>query len=322
MTTRRRIVQTVAPLLLSAVAAAFSSAHAETYPARPIKLVVPFAPGGATDIVGRMLAQQLASSLGQPVVVENQAGAGGVIGAGNVARAPGDGYTILLSSLSTLGLSAPQLNYAPLKDFKHVSMVAYVPNVLVVHPSLPVNSVKDLVALARSKPGEITYGTGGAGTSVDLAAALFAKMANVQLERVAYRGSGPALLDLMAGRINVMFDNIPSAMPFVAQGKLRAIAVTAKTRAPAHPELPTISEAGIPGYELLAWFGVSAPANTPPAIVKTLADAIKKAGESPKFREQLANLSAEVKTSSPEDFTKFYAGEFEKYQPLTAAAPR
>lgn len=322
MTIRRQIIKAVLPLLLSVVGGWLSPAYADGYPTRPITLVIPFAPGGATDIVGRMLAQELTTSLGQSVVVVNQAGAGGVVGAGNVARAPADGYTLLLSSLSTLGISAPQLSYSPLRDFSHISMVAYAPNVLVVHPSLPVKSVKDLIALARSKPGDITYGTGGAGTSVDLAAALFAKMAHVQLERVAYRGSGPALLDLIAGRINLMFDNMPSAMPSVADGKLRAIAVTAKTRAPAHPELPTMAEAGLPGYELLAWFGVSAPANTSPEIVMTLANAIENIGRSSKFQERLATVGAEVKTSSPGDFTKFYVGEIEKYQPFAATAPQ
>lgn len=295
---------------------------AGNYPAKPIRLVVPFAPGGATDIIGRAIAHELSNVLKQSVVVENQGGAGGIIGATNVARAPADGYTLLLSSLSTLGLSSEKIAYDPLRDLAPVSMVAYVSNVLVAHPDFPINSVQELIDLARKQPGQVLYGTGGAGTSVDLASELFSKIADVQLQRVAYRGSGPALLDLIAGRINVMFDNMPSAMPHVTENKLKAIAVTAGKRSSAFPDLPTIKESGLPSYELIAWFGISAPGGTPASIIARLNEALRKAGESVEFRERMAAQSAEVSTSTPQEFGQFFNNEYTKFKQLMSTNPQ
>ncbi len=302
--------------LVLCIPLAVGQASAQSYPAKPIKLVIPFSPGGATDVIGRAIAQELSKPLEQSIVVENREGAGGTIGSAVVTRAPADGYTLLLSSLSTLGLGSAQIPYDPIKDLQPVGLVAYVSNVLVAPPSFPANNVKELIALAKSKPGQIRYGTGGAGTSVDLAALLFNKQADVALERIAYRGSAPALVDLMAERIDVMFDNMPSAMPFVAQGKLKALAVTAGSRSTLHPDIPTIQEGGVPNYELTAWYGISAPAGTPPDVIATLSKAIMKAGDSPAFRQQLAAQSAELKTNSPEEFGRFYNSEYNKYKQL------
>ncbi len=307
--------------LLALLSVTAVQAAAPAYPSKPIKLIIPFSPGGATDVIGRTIAQELSKPLGQSIVVENKEGAGGVIGASSVARSSPDGYTLLLSSLSTFGLGSSQVPYDPIHDLEPVGLIAYVSNVLVAPPSFPANSVQELIAIAKNKPGQITYGTGGAGTSVDLSALLFNRLAGVETERIAYRGSSPALIDLMAGRIDIMFDNMPSAMPFVAQGKLKALAVTAGAKSSLYPNIPTMREAGVSNYELTAWYGISAPAGTPPGVIATINEAIQKAASSPELREQLASQSAELRTSDPADFRRFYDREYEKYKELMGLPP-
>ena len=249
------------------------------YPERPVRLVVAFAPGGFTDIVARLVAAKLSEVLGQQVVVDNKAGAGGVIGTEVVAKAPPDGYTLLLGTISTHAMNPhlyAKLPYDPVKDFAPVARIANSPNILVVHPSVPAKSVAELIALAKAKPGDLKYGSGGNGTSSHLAAEMFKAMAGVDIQHIPYRSTSNAATALLAGEISLMFDTLPSALPQVRAGKLRALAVTVAERVPSLPELPTVAESGLPGFEMGVWVGLFAPAGTPQPVIARL-DAESKA---------------------------------------------
>ncbi len=281
------------------------------YPDRPVRLVVPFPSAGAMDSIARILGEKISVNWGQQIVVENRPGAGGNIGSGQVAKAEPDGYTLLMVSIGhavnpSLYAKVP---FDPIKDFAPITLVAAVPNMLVVHPSVPVGSVQELIALAKEQPGMITYASAGYGTSIHLAGELFKSMAGVDLRHIPYKGSGPAVTDLIGGHVQVMFDSITSALPHVRAGNLKALGVTSARRSSILPEVPTIAEAGVPGYEVNPWFGLLAPAGTPPAIIAKVQTEIARVLELPDVKEKLAGIGAEPIGSTPEAFASHLASE-------------
>ena len=283
-------------------------AQAETYPSKPIRVVVPYPPGGTPDILIRELGPKLTAALGQQIIVENRPGAGGNIGSEVVAKAAPDGYTLVMGTTATHSINQAlykKLAYDPVKDFVAVALIATMPNVLVVNNDFPVKNVKELIALAKAKPGTITFGSGGNGTTHHLSGALFEKMTGVDMTHVPYKGAGQALPDLIGGQINIMFDNITSSMAYIKSGKLRVLAVTTPKRSAALPDVPTMQEAGVPGYEMSGWFGLLAPAKTPPEIVARLNKAINKILQSIEMKELLAKQGAEIVISTPAEFTAF-----------------
>lgn len=295
---------------------------AQSYPAKPIRLVVPYPAGGNADIVGRVIAQQVGDQLGQRVIVDNRGGAGGIIGTEAVARSAPDGYTLLLIALGHAVNPSlyPKLPFDSLNDFIFVIHAVSVPNILVVHPSFPARSVKELIAEARRSPGKINYGSGGNGTSNHLAGELFKSMAGVDIVRITYKSSPFAMVDLLAGQIDVMFDIIVTALPHVALGKLRALAVTGSRRSTVAPSVPTVAEAGVPGYEVNGWQGIVAPAGTPRDIVETLNSAIRHALQSADAKQALISNGADVVGGSPEEFTAYVRSEMAKWSKLVAQA--
>ncbi|HEY1460227.1 MAG TPA: tripartite tricarboxylate transporter substrate binding protein [Casimicrobiaceae bacterium] len=318
----RRVAIVVAGCMLSALALT-PAALAQPYPNRAIRLVVPFPPGGTTDILARDVAKQLTETLGQSVVVDNRPGAGGNIGADLVAKSAPDGYTLLMGTVGTHAINPSlytKMPYDHLKDFAPVVLVAGVPNVLVVNPSLPVNSVADLIKLAKAKPGTINFASSGSGTSIHLSGELFKTMAGVDMTHVPYKGSSPALTDLIGGQVQVMFDNLPSSLPQIKAGKLRAIAVTSRVRAPALPDVPTIAESGLPGFEASSWFGVLAPAGTPPAVIAKINAEVNKWLQSPEGKQQLALQGADGAGGSADQFAAHIRAETEKWAKVVKAS--
>ncbi len=300
-----------APLL-----AAAPLASAQSYPAKPVKMIVPFAPGGATDILARLISAELSMALGKPFVVENISGGGGNIGSNNAARAEPDGYTLLFGAAGNIAINPglfKNMPYDPIKDLAPVSLLASTANVLVVHPSVPAKNVKELIALAKSKPGELNYASSGNGSTIHLAAEMFNHMAGVKTVGVHYRGSAPAMIDLLAGRTHLMFENIPSALPRIQDGSLRALGVTGRTPTAALPGVPPIADAGLPGFEATSWFGVFAPARTPPAIIDKLAQTIAEAAKKPAVIEKIRGLGAEVTIAGPAEFSKLVRTDTEKW---------
>lgn len=289
---------------------------ATAYPSKPIKLVVPFAAGGTTDILGRATAAELTKA-GMQTVVENRPGAGGNIGAEMVAKSAPDGYTLLMGTVGTHGINQSlygRLPYDPVKDFAPITLLAMVPNVLVVNPNLPVSGVRDLIALAKSKPGKLNYASSGNGTSIHLSGELFKTMTGTYMTHIPYRGSAPALTDLIGGQADLMFDNLPSALPHIKAGRLRALAVTSDKPSPALPGVPTIAEAGpVKGYEATSWFGVLAPAGTPAEIVSKLQQTLSKALASPEMREKLVAQGAEPVGDTPDHFARHIQAETAKW---------
>jgi tripartite-type tricarboxylate transporter receptor subunit TctC len=293
-----------------------TTAVADTYPSKPIKLIVPFPAAGTTDILARVVAQKLTEAWGQPVIVDNRPGAAGNIGADLVAKSPADGYTVLMGTVSTHAINPSlyaRLPFDHVKDFAPITLVAAVPNILVVNPSVPATSVKELIALAKAKPGKLNFASSGNGTSIHLSGELFKTMTGVDMTHVPYKGSAPALTDLMGGQVNVMFDNMPSAFPHVKSGKLRALAVTSARRSPAVPDLPTVAEAGVPGYEATSWFGLIAPAGTPKEIVNKFSTTVAKILGTPEVRERLSSQGAEPVGNTPEQFSAFIRAETAKW---------
>jgi tripartite-type tricarboxylate transporter receptor subunit TctC len=305
-------------LALAAVLAAFAfGASGQTYPNKPIRLVVPFPAGGTTDVLARAAAQKLTESLGQPVVVDNRPGAGGNIGAELVAKSPPDGYTLLMGTVGTHAINPslyPKMPYDHVRDFAPVILVAGVPNVLVINPALPVNSVQELIAYAKANPGKLNFASSGNGTSIHLSGELFKTMAGVQIAHIPYKGSAPALQDLVGGQVQLMFDNLPSSLALIKAGKLKALAVTSKERAAALPDVPTMAESGLPGFEASSWFGLLAPAGTPqPVVLKVNADVAKWLA-SPDAKERLLAQGAIAAGGTPEDFARHIAAETAKWQ--------
>ena len=309
-------------IALIAAAAAAAQAQEPPYPSKPVRFVVGQSPGGATDIVGRLVAAKMNESLGQNVVVENRTGAAGSIGASTVAKSPPDGYTILVvsSSYSINPSLYSTLPFDPQKDLLPVSLLAEAPFLLVVHPSLPAKSVKDLVALAKARPGTLTYGSGGQGSSGHLAGVLFETAAGVKLSHIPYKGAGQALVDVLAGQITFMFASVLSSGPHVKQGRLRVLGVTSRKRAGAMPQVPTIAEAGVAGYATTTWYGLLAPAGTRAAVVDRLSAAANKAVMSPEVRDRLLADGAEPIGSTPPAFQKHLATEIAKWRTVVKRA--
>jgi tripartite-type tricarboxylate transporter receptor subunit TctC len=307
-----------AALSLAATLAILASqaAAADAYPARAIRFVVAFPPGGGTDIIARSIAQKLAERLAQQVVVDNRPGAGGNIGTDIVAKSAPDGYTLLMGSAGPLAINASlfgKMPFDPIKDLAPVTLAASTPNVLVVHPSLPAATVKELIALARAKPGEINFASSGHGTPAHLAGELFNSMAGVKMVHVPYKGAAPALADLLGGQVQLMFSTMPPALPHVKDGKLRALAVTSAKRSPATPALPTVDEIALPGFEANTWHGVVAPAGTPAAIVARLNREIVAILHMPEVVERLSGQGAEALGSTPEEFAAYIRSETIKW---------
>ena len=288
---------------------------AQQYPSRPVRLVVPFPPGGPTDIVGRTIAQQLQERWGQPVVVENRPGAGAIIGMDAVAKAAPDGYTLLLGS-NSLALNKSLYSKLPFeleRDFAPVILITRIPNVLVVHPSVPVNTVAELVALARAKPGQLNFASVGTGTGPHLFAELFISQTGIQLVHVPYKGTAPAVNDLLAGQVQMLFDSLATALPNIRAGKLRALGVTSASRAQAARELPTLAEAGVSGYEATGWFAIAVTGGTPADIIARLNTDIGRALETSAVRDRLERLGGEVVGGTPEQFAAFIRSEMSKW---------
>ena len=302
-------------LLLMLAASLFPAAHA-AYPEKPIRIIVPYPPGGNIDITARTIAPGLAEALGQQVVIDNRGGAGGTIGAELAAKSAPDGYTLLLGSTGTLTTAPalyPKLGYDPVKDFATTSLVSSVPLVMVVHPSVPARSIKEFIALAKSRPGRITMASAGSGTTNHLSGELFQSAAGIKMIHVPYKGSGPALIDLMGGQVDVHFDQLSSAIGFIQSGKLRVLAVTTLKRASQLPEIPTMDESGVPGFDASTFTGIVLPAATPRDIVMKLHASLIKVLRLKGTRDSFARFGAETLESSPEEFARFVRDDLAKW---------
>jgi len=298
------------------VAAGTPALQAQDYPAKPIRLIIPYTPGGTADMLARTMGQKMAASLGQQIIVDNRPGAGGNIGADLAAKAAPDGYTIVMGTVATHAIN-PNL-YATMpydadKDFAPIVLVATLPNLLVVNPSVPAKNVKELIALARAKPGELAFASAGNGTSQHLSGELFKKMTDVDMIHIPYKGSAPAVSDLIGGQVQLMFDNIPSSLPQVRAGKLRALAVTGPKRSPVLPDLPTLSEAGLPGFSITSWFALFAPAGTPSKILLRLNKEAAKAIASQDLRQQWMAQGIEPAGGTADQLAEFRRIEAPKW---------
>ncbi|MCE9639107.1 MAG: tripartite tricarboxylate transporter substrate binding protein [Betaproteobacteria bacterium] len=299
-----------------------TAAFAQDYPARPIRMILGFAPGGSTDLVARVVAQKMSESWGQQVVVDNRPGANGMIGADLVAKANADGYSLLLSSIGPMAINASlyKMPYDIVADFAPVTYTGNVTNLLVVHPSIAATNVKELIALAKAQPGKLTFGSSGTGGAPHMAVELFRILAKVNVIHVPYKGGGPAMADLVGGQISGSFASMPSAIPFVRGGKLRALAVTAPKRSPAEPSVPTISEAGIPGFSVLDWQGLFTTGKTPPAVVNKLNAEVVRILALPDVVEKLAVAGVEIQTSTPKEWGEFIKSEIAKWSKVVKEA--
>lgn len=308
----------------SLIAGFLAAAQAQAaFPERPVTLVVPFAAGGSTDVVARVIAEKMSEDLGQQVIVQNVAGAGGSLGAGNVARAEPDGYTILMGTVATHALNPLILKSKPYDaeaDFTPVSLLVVVPNVLVVNPELPAKSVEELLALLKAEPDKWSYASSGNGTPLHLSGELFKSMAGVTMEHIPYKGSGPALNDVLGNQVSIMFDNLPSSSAHIKAGTLRALAVTTSERAPSFPDIPTMAEAGLPGYETYTWNALFAPKDTRKEVVDRLNSAAVKAMADPGVAERMKEFSATIVASSPEELGAHVKAEVAKWTPVVKDA--
>ena len=318
----RKLLTFLAGLLLAASLPAQAQAPAGSYPVKPVKVIVPYPPGGPTDIVARVVFQQVSDSTGQQFIVENRAGAGGNIGAEAVARAPADGYTLLVATTAhAINMSLfKNLNYDVLKDFAPVTLLTQGPLVLVATPAFPAANVRELIALAKAKPNTLNFASSGNGQSTHLSGELFNTMAGIKLAHVPYKGSAPALTDVIGGQVPLMFDTMLSAMPFVKTGKLKALAVTSAQRSAAAPELPTVAESGLPGYEVVAWNGLLAPAGTPKAVIDRLSDELAKAMAVAQVREKFSVQGFAASWDTPEQFGSFLRSEVAKWTKTVKAS--
>lgn len=318
----QRFYRITLPQLLLGALIVFQSAPgplaAQPYPVKPIRFIVPFAPGGTTDIIARLVGSKLTEEFGQQVVVDNRGGAGSMIGTEMAAKSPADGYTIILNNIG-LAINEtlyPKRPYEALKDLAPVSLVGITPNVFVVHPSLPVKSVKDFVALAKARPGQLTYASGGVGSSSHLAGELFQILSGTRVVHVPYKGAGPGLIDVASGQVHFMINSMPAVMTHVKSGRLHALAVSSAKRSQAAPELPTIAESGVPGYDFSTWYGLLVPAGTPKPVVARLNGAVQKALSSSDLREKLAQQGVETEPSTPEKFGAIISADISKWRKI------
>ena len=327
--TRREFCMNPRPVLLAVFLAialptlpsAFAQQHraAESYPTRPIRLIVPFSPGGSSDTITRLVGPRLAEQLGQQVVLDNRSGGNGAIGTQLVARAGPDGYTLGLAYIATLATNpaiSGDVGYDAVRDFAAITQLTASANVLALHPSVAASSLKDLVALAKAKPGQLNYSSGGVGTIGHLSAELLQHAAAIKLNHIAYKGSGQAVIDLVGGHVGIMFSGMAAVAGHAKAGKLRLLAVTGKQRMPIAPEIPTIAESGYPGFEAVGWFGLIAPARTPPAIIRRLNAETIKAAQVPEVRERLTAIGFDVVTSTPEAFARYIQSEAVKWRQI------
>ncbi len=314
---------------LFAILFASFNVHAQTaWPTKPVRIVVPFAPGGTTDLLARAIAPDLSRAFGQPFIVDNRAGAGGNVGAEAVAKSPGDGYTLLMGTVGTHGINQSiysRLPYDPVKDFVPITLVAGVPNVMVMNAdkakALGIQNVRDFIRYARANPGKLNMASSGNGTSIHLAGELFKSMSGTFMLHIPYRGSGPALLDMVSGNMDVMFDNLPSSMPQIKAGKLKAFAVTSAQRSAALPDVPTVEEAGgLKGFDATSWFGLLAPAGTPPDVVNRLQQEVAKALNTPAIKERLLAQGAIPSGNTPQEFARFIDSEIRKWAVVVKAS--
>ena len=316
-TTRRFALGSIASaVVLGAGLLGGTSALAQAYPTKPVTIIVPFAAGGTTDILARIIGQALTAELGQSVVVDNRAGAGGNIGGQAAAKATPDGHTLFMGTVGTHAINASlykKMPFDPVKDFAPLTRVANVPNLLVANPAQPYKSVKDLIAYAKANPGKVNFGSSGNGSSIHLSGELFKSLAKVDMQHVPYKGSAPAVTVLLGNQIGIMFDNMPSAIQHVRSGKLVPLAVTTAKRSPELPNVPTIAEAGVPGYEATSWFGMFAPAGTPAPVLAKLNAAIVKVLGQPDVKKKINEQGAEVYSETPEQFAAFIQAESVKW---------
>jgi tripartite-type tricarboxylate transporter receptor subunit TctC len=306
-----------------AVASSLAYAQSAVYPNKPVRWVVPFPPGGSADIMGRMIGQDLAKALGQQVVIENRAGASAIVGSEYVAKSPADGYTLLQANVSQMTIHPslyPRLPYDPLKDFAPVTVLGIVTSVMVTTPSLPVASVRDLVALAKKRPGQLNFTSSGAGSSTHLTGELLKQRAGIAMTHINYKGSGPALTDVMAGFVEIMFENLPSALPFINANKLKVLAVTGKDRSPVLKSVPTLAESGFPGFDMVSWQALVAPAGTPRAIVDRLNAEVAKVLKTPEMKEKMTGLGTDIVANSPEQFAQYLREETAKWSKIVRDA--
>lgn len=316
--TRRGLLASAA-LLASAIAA---PALAQAFPTKPITIVVPFAAGGSTDVVSRIIGAKMSENMGSQVIIENRAGAGGGIGAAAVAKAAPDGHTILMGTISTHTLNpimAKTKLFDPIKDFAPISLLASIPNVLVVHPSLGVNTVQELIALLKKEPGKHSYASSGNGTPLHVSGELFKRMTGTDMQHIPYRGAGPAMNDLVGGQVKIMFDNLPAAAPQIRAGTIKALAVTVKDRVPGF-DIPSMAESGLPDYQTYSWNGFLAPAGTPPAVIAKLNEEANKALKDPGVQAKLKDLSAIPVGSTPAELAAFMAKELAIWEPVIKGA--
>ncbi|RYX88754.1 MAG: tripartite tricarboxylate transporter substrate binding protein [Comamonadaceae bacterium] len=319
---RRRRLACGLPLAALAMVLA-GNAMAKAYPNKPIRLIIPYAVGGSSDITGRLVAKSLSQRLNQPVVVENKAGAGGTLGHELVAKAPADGYTLLFSAAGPLTVTPhtyPKLSYEPIKGFEPITLVATQPLLLVVNPKLKVNNVAELIKEAQTRGGKLSYGSFGNGSAAHLAGEYFKTLTKVDMVHVPYKGSGPALVDLVGGQIDLMFDVFSTAAPLAKDGKLRPLAITQNERSPQFPDVPTMAQAGVTGFEAGTWFGLLAPAGTPKPVIDQLSKTMNAVLEEKDLRETLASQGAIVKGGSPAQFNTFFLAEYEKWGKIVKTA--
>jgi tripartite-type tricarboxylate transporter receptor subunit TctC len=313
----------LAALIVYAAIAAGTATAQPNYPVKAIRYVVPFPAGGPLDIVARTIGKELNKSWNQAVIIDNRPGAGGNIGADFVAKSPADGYTILMGAVSTHAINVTlysKLPYDPIRDFAPVTLITSVPNVLVLHPSVPAQNVMELIAFAKARPGQLNFASGSTGSAGHLAGELFKSMAGVDMAHIPYKGAAPAVIDLLAGHVSLMFDNLASALPNIKAARVRALAVTTLQRSPLLPQLPTISEAGLRGFDVSTWFGIFAPAGTPPDIVAKLHGEIVRILHTSETRERLATLGAEPVGNKPDEFAAFIKTEIPKYAKIIKAS--
>jgi tripartite-type tricarboxylate transporter receptor subunit TctC len=312
----KTLFRTVVALLLIAPVFTVQIAQAQSWPNKPIRLVVPFSAGGNTDIVARLFAQELSKTLGQSVIVDNKPGASGNIGADAVAKSPPDGYTLVMGTVGTHAINASlykKMPYDTIKDFAPVTLLASVPNVLVVPPSLPVKSVKELVAYGKANPGKLSFASSGVGSSIHLSGEMFRTTTGIDMTHIAYKGSAPAVTDLISGQVQLMFDNLPTSLQYVKTDKLRALAVTTAKRIQALPNVPTMIESGFPGFETGSWFGVFAPAATPKDIIARLDTELLRIVQTPEMHQKLVQSGAEPVGKGSEEFAAYVRSELTKW---------